>query len=257
MTRSQTTRALALALTLAWLPSAHAGADDALPTGEAVLEQYVEATGGKAAYEKVKNRVSTGELEVTGAAVKGKLTITQAAPNKALAVIDLGGLGKNTEATDGTVAWSLSEINGDRVLSGEEKEAFILQSTFNSEIRWKDRYTKAECTGVEDVDGKPAYKVVLTPKTGKPTTEFYDKASHLQVKQISVTKNPMGEITVETYPSDYRKVDGILMPFVAKQKVLTQEIVMTMKEVKHNVDLPADAFAVPDAVKELLKKKAD
>ena len=244
-----------LTLTLASFTFAAGPADEPLPKAEAVLAQYIEATGGKAAYEALKNRVSTGTLEVVGAGVKGTMVITQAAPNKSLTLNDIGAVGKTTQGTDGDLAWSVSDLTGDRVLDGVEKETTLRQAKFNGELNWKERYEKAECVGVEDVDGKPAYKVVMTPKTGKPATQYYDKASHLLVKQTLTTESPMGELSVEAYPSDYKKSDGVLMPFTLKQKVLTQEIVITMTEVKHNVDLPADAFAPPDSVKALIKKK--
>jgi zinc protease len=229
-------------------------ADDPLPTGEKVLDQYVEATGGKAAYEKVKNRVAKGTLTVEGAGVSGKTTVIEAEPNKKLTTVDLGANGKFSEATDGKVAWEISGITGERLIEGDEKETTILDATFNGELNWKQKYTKVECTGVEDVDGKPAYKVVLTPKAGKPSTQYYDKVSHLLVKQVDTKSTPMGEITGEVFPSDYRKVDGILIPHKSKQKVLTQTIVITMSEIKQNVDLPADTFNVPDGIKELIEK---
>jgi len=226
-----------------------------LPKAETVLDQYVEATGGKAAYEKVKNRVATGTLDISGANIKGKLTITQAEPGKLLNETDLGQAGKSTQGTDGEVVWETSTFTGERILEGEEKATFLKQATFNSEIHWKDRYEKVECTGVEDVEGKPAYKLTLTPKEGKPVVEYYDVDSHLMVKQTVTSKTPMGEIKVDVYPGQYKKVDGILIPFQAKQKVLGQEIVMTIEEIKHNVDLPKDTFAPPKAVMDALKKK--
>ncbi len=62
-----------------------ASADEPLPPkAEEVLDQYVEATGGKAAYEKIKNRVSKGTMEVTGAGLKGDIRETSAAPAKSV-----------------------------------------------------------------------------------------------------------------------------------------------------------------------------
>ncbi len=241
--------ALSIALTL---PAVGARGED-LPKGEKVLEDYVEATGGKAAYEKVKNRVAKGTLEITKANLKGDISITQAEPNKMLTVVELGPVGKTTQGTDGKLAWEISGLTGERLIEGEEKDVMIAQATFNSEIDPMKRYSKVECTGVEDVDGKPAYKLAITPKVGKPSTEFYDKASKLQVKSVATQKSPMGEITVESFPGDYKKVDGILMPFQVKQKVLTNEIVITIAEVKQNVDLPADTFKVPAEIAKLKK----
>ncbi len=240
------------------LPAFRAQADDP-PKAEEVLDQYVEATGGKAAYEKLKNRVSQGTMEITGAGLKGKVVARQAAPNKMATDVEFEALGKIKEGTDGTVVWEINPITGDRVIDGDEKAEKLLHNTFNGELHWKDMYAKAECTGVEDVNGKPAYKILLTPKpgAGKPVTEFYDKASHLQVKGLTTIKSPMGDIEVEMYPSDYKKVDGVLIPHKVTQKMLTQEIVIVMTDIKHNVDLPADTFQIPDAAKALLEKKKD
>ena len=183
--------------------------------------------------------------------------MTQAAPNKLAAIIELAPIGVTKRGTDGKNAWDVSSIAGDRDLDGEEKESMLREANIYKELHWKDLYSKVECVGIEDVDGKPAYKVVLTPKSGKPKTDYYDKKSHLLVKQTSTITSPMGDIEVEVFPSDYKSVDGLLIPFTATQKVLTQEIVLKMTEIKHNVDLPADAFKRPTVGDEPAKKKGE
>ena len=237
------------------LPSRPSRADDPLPKAETVLDQYVEATGGKGAYEKVKNRAAKGTIEIVGANLKGTFRATEAAPNKSLEQVDITGQDKISSGTDGTVAWEVSETQGPRVIVGEERADKLREAAFNDEIRWKEIYDKAECTGVEDVDGKPAYKVVLTPKSGKPVTEYYDKSTHLLVKILSTNVSPLGEISVEVIPADYKKVDGVLIPHKLTAKYATLEMVIVLDEIKHNVDLPADTFKAPEAVKELLDKK--
>ena len=245
--------AIALLIILARPLPAQAPSD--LPKAETVLDQYVEATGGKAAYEKLKNRTISGTIEVVGANVKGTIKMSQAAPNRLVAVTDIEGVGKFTEGTNGKSAWKLSTVLGDRLLDGDEKETFLRRATFNDEILWKGVYDKVECTGIEDVAGKPAYKLVLTPKTGKPVTKFYDKASHLIVKEMTSDSSPMGDIEVESYPADYKKVNGILIPFALTQKVAGQSIELKMTEIKHNVDLPDDTFKRPASLDEAEKKK--
>jgi zinc protease len=229
-------------------------ADDPLPTGEKVLDQFVEATGGRAAYEKIKNRVAKGTIEVVGASIKGKITNTSAAPDKLIVAIDLGSNGVQSAGTDGKVAWETATLTGERLLEGEEKETSILDATYNLELDWKKKFTKVECTGIEDVEGKPAYKVVMTPKVGKPSTQYYDKASHFLVKDVATKASQLGELTGESYPSDYRKVDGILIPHKVKEKFLTHTIMITFTDVNLNADLPADTFAVPEGIKELIEK---
>jgi zinc protease len=236
-------------------PKARAQDKPDLPTADTVLNQYIEATGGKAAYEKLKNRVSTGSIELPAANIKGTIKLTQAAPNNTFLFFELGPAGETRRGTDGKTAWEISTLTGERDLDGEEKESFIRESSFYKELLWKELYDKVECVGVEDVNGKPAYKLVLTPKSGKPVTEYYDKTTHLIVKQTATSVTPNGEITVDSYPSDFKMVDAIMVPFTSTQKVLTQEIVMKLTEIKHNVDLPADAFKRPGKAPEPAKAK--
>ena len=76
------------------------------------------------------------------------------------------------------------------------------------------------------------------------------------MKETSTAPTPMGEVQVEEFPTDYKAVDGVLFRFKVTQKVLTQEIVLTLTEIKHNVELPDDAFKRPAAADEPAKKKA-
>ncbi len=238
------------------VPGAFGQATATLPKAEDVLDHYVAATGGKDAYLKLTNRVSTGTIEIPAANIKGKITVTQAGPNKLTTMTDLGPIGTTRQGTDGQVAWEISTIGGARIFEGDEKDIELLQAIFNGEIHWKERFVKAECLAVENVEGKPAAKVVFTRKTGKPIVEYYDVASHLLVKGVIVMTGPMGEMTIEAYPGDYKKIDGVLMATSVKQKVLGQEIVMNFSDIKHNVKLPPDTFALPKEISDLQAKKA-
>ena len=228
-------------------------AADTLPTGEAILDKYIEVTGGKAAYEKKVTEVSTGTLEFTGKGVKAHITSYQAAPNKSYSVVEIEGIGKMEEGADGTVAWERSAIKGPRLKSGEEKAVSLRAANIQHDVRWRDFFQKVECTGVEPIDGHICYRVVLTPKEGQTETRYYDKKSYLLVRTSMILKNEMGEIPTEMSVSDYRRVDGILMPFHLKQKVLGQEFTITHETIQNNVDIPKERFALPADVKALVE----
>jgi hypothetical protein len=225
---------------------------DALPTGEAILDKYIEVTGGKAAYEKTVTETSTGLMEFTGKGVKGHITSYQAAPNKSYTVVEIDGIGKMEEGTDGTVAWERSALKGPRIKTGEEKAVALRAATIQHDVRWRDFFQKVECTGLEPLDSHICYRVVLTPKEGQPETRYYDKKSYLLVRTNMILKTEMGEIPTEMSVSDYRRVDGVLMPFQLKQKVLGQELTVTHESVRNNIDIPRDRFALPDDVKALV-----
>ena len=227
-------------------------ATDAAPSGEAVVDKYIEVTGGKAAYQKKSSEISTGVMEFTGKGVKANITIYVTAPNKSYSVVLIEGIGKMEEGTDGVIAWERSAIKGPRIKTGEERAIAIRGATIQNDVRWRDFFTKAEFTGVEPIDGHVCYRVVLTPKEGQPETRYYDKQTHLLVRTNTIVKTEMGEIPAEISASDYRDVDGVLTPFLMKQKVLQQEFTITMQSIKTNIDIPADRFALPADVKALV-----
>src|SRR5262249_46603695 len=136
---------------------------------------------------------------------------------------------------------------------GEEKMSAMHAARFNAELNWRDVY-KAETTGVEQVEGKDCYKVLLTPKEGMAITRYYDKDSNLLVKMVMTVKNPMGEIPVESLIGDYRKEGTILMPHKVTQKAAGAEIAITIDSVKYNAEIPKDKFDPPAEIKAMLTK---
>jgi hypothetical protein len=227
---------------------------DGLPKGEDILDKYVAATGGKEAYEKIKNRVLTGTMEISGQ-LKGKITIYQAAPNKMLTIAELGGIGKIEDGTDGKTVWERNPVTGPRVKTGEEKANALRDATLDGEVQWRKLYKKVACVAEEKIDGKPCYKLELTTPEGKVRTAYYDKQSNLLVKIITTEKSPMGDITVEATQSDYKKVDGLLIPHKLNQKAAGQDIVIVIEKVEQNVKLPDNRFDLPDDIKKLAEKE--
>jgi len=239
--------AMVLSLTLA------RAADD-LPKAETILDKYVEATGGKAAYQKHRTEISKGTLELGAMGIKGAVTSYRAEPDKSLMEIDLAGLGKSREGSDGKVFWSLSSMMGPHLKEGPEKAQAMLSAKFNAELNWRDIFKDAKTVGTDTVDGKDCYKVELTPAEGPAMTQCYDKQSGLMVKMTLTAQSPMGEQTVDSYATDYRKEGDVLMPHKIKQSVAGQEIMMNIDSVTFNADIPADKFALPDEIKALVNK---
>lgn len=230
------------------------GAAD-LPKAETILDRYVEATGGAAAYESHHNEIITGTMEMAAAHIKGKLTSYRAAPLKSYTDIDIEGIGKIQEGTDGVVAWSLSAMQGPHLKDGDEKAMAFRTARFASEAHWRDDYPKVETVGLEAVNGKQCYRILLTPKDGAPLTQYYDKETGLLEKMSATVKTPMGDIATESSFSDYRREGGLLMAHLAHQSAMGQEIVLTFETVKFDAEIPKDRFNPPAEVQALLNKK--
>ncbi|MEO7652907.1 MAG: DUF620 domain-containing protein [Bryobacteraceae bacterium] len=229
-------------------------ADEKLPTADAIIDRYINVTGGAAAYDGRKNETSKVTMEIIGQNMKAAMVKYNALPNKSYSVVDLPGAGKIEQGSNGDVVWERSPMQGPRVKSGDERLQYLRGTNLRAQAHWRDHYKNPELAGVDMVNGEGCYKVKLTALDGKPETRWYSRKSGLLLKSEMVVKNPMGDIQAVVTASDYRKTPGgILIPHTIRQMVLGREMVFTVLEVKANEDLPKDRFDVPADVKALLK----
>ena len=224
------------------------------PKAEAILDRYLEVTGGKAAYEKIHSEVSKGTMDLAGRGIKGALLSYQAEPNLEYTMVELEGIGKVESGSDGDVFWERSAITGPRIKDGDEREEISRAAIFNPHLHWRKIYEKAEVGGAESVEGEECVKLVLTPKAGSPVTEWYSKKTGLLMKQSSVHKTSMGEIPAEALLKDYKPVGGLTMPFTRVSKFAGQEIQIHLDSIEFNGEIPKDKFNLPEEIKTLLRK---
>ena len=231
-----------------------AAAADDLPKAETILDKNIEAAGGKAAYAKIHNEVTTGTMELAAMGLKGRLVSYTAEPDKRLAEFTLEGIGKLLDGANGDVAWQSNPIQGPHIKEGDERAQALLEGRFNADVHWRDVFKSAETVGSETVGGKDCYKVVVTPKEGGPITRWYDKQSYLMVKSSMVAKSSMGDLEADSSFSDYRKEGDLMVPHKVVAHAAGRELVMTVEKVEFNADLPKDKFDLPEDIKALLKK---
>jgi len=229
-------------------------ADEALPAAETILDRFIEVTGGKTAYEKRKTEVVTGAVEFAAAGIKGSVVSYAEEPSKYYSALDIPGVGKVEMGVNNGVAWEMSALMGARIKTGEERNQALREARMNAPYHWRELYSKADTAGVETVNGDECFRVVLTPKEGKPETMFFSKKSGLMRKTAMVASSPMGDVPAEILADDYKDFGGLLAPAKTTQKAAGQEFTVTVESVKVNEAIPPDRFAMPDEVKALLKK---
>lgn len=227
-----------------------------LPSAQAVMDHFIAATGGKPAYEARHSLIEHSTIDFSKQGLKGTLTIYEAAPDLYLAVTELTGIGKISAGSNGDVAWENTAIQGPRIKQGAERADALREGTFNSPLYWQKLYVKAEVSGAEAVEGHDCYKVALTPKEGKPVTEFFDKQSGLMIKTMATVSSQLGDVNAEVLYDDYRKDGDVLSPHRMLNRAAGQEFVIQVSSVEVNPELPKDQFALPEEVKALIKPAA-
>ena len=229
-----------------------------LPSAKEILKKYVEATGGEENYRNLKSQHATGKFNLPAAGMEGQFELFQQSPDKFLVLVTLPGMGQVQNGVNGETGWSVDPMSGPRLLEGQELKSMQREANMGIYLEPDKFYQSMEVKGTEDVSGKKAYHLVMTPKDGgKPTHAFFDMESGLMVRGMSTQESPMGEMNAETLMEDYRKTsDGKFMqPHKITTRVGGQEYTIVLDKIETNAEIPADRFEPPAEVKQLVEQK--
>lgn len=243
---------IVLIATTAWTALPAKG-QEKLPSGEELMDKYVEKSGGKEAYGRIKNRKTIAILKRRQNETR---VITHAAEPNNRHVETQTDKVDSIRGVTGDIVWGHRNNRG-RIFDGATREQELIKAFFHMPLKWRELFEKAECEKITKIAGKNCYDVVLTHKSGATRTYYLDVDTMLPVMVEKILRGRGDNIlTVQLFMDDYRKVDGILYPFrVIKNYSGETNSIMKYESIEHNVDLPADQFELPPEVKELLENK--
>jgi hypothetical protein len=213
-------------------------------TVEQIMEKSIEATGGKAALEKMTSSVSKGTIELTAMGVTAANETYAKAPDKRLSVTTVDGYGEVLEGLDGKAGWRKDPQGGLRDITGQDLGQAQRDAAFYGNLRWKSLYPKSEVTGKEKAAGRDCWMVKLVPAEGRPVMRCFDAETFLVTR--AVNPGPDGaDIPVEL--SDYQDIgNGVKTPHTLKVDMPgVGEMVIRYQEVKVNVEIDDAKFAKP------------
>lgn len=221
-----------------------ADADAPLPDAAELLEKSVVASGGRDAFGKIESFHFTGTVSAPKLGITGAVE-TWWKSGDFYMVQTIEGIGTNRSGKQGDVIWTEEPINGLRKLSGQEAEQHSWASSLSPAADWKKYFAEAKTVAKRDHEGKPAYDVTLTSKSGAELTLIVDAESHLLVGQAFKVVNPMGQTPVTMVLQDYRDVEGVKIPFKQMSDLGVLQLSQEITNVEINVDVDATKFAMP------------
>lgn len=108
--------------------------------------------------------------------------------------------------------------------------------------------SKVELEGVEPVDGRKCYKLKVTDKNGNTRHDWVDAESFLEARVEGNPRRLDGkEHPVSTYYSDYRSINGIVMPYQLETRVegIKDTEKIQIESIVSNPKLDDSRFAMP------------
>jgi hypothetical protein len=223
-----------------------AKAAESLPTADQVLDKYMQAIGGKAAFEKLKTRVKKGtQTGADGTAIT--IEAYQEAPDKAVTILTAKN-GVTMTGYNGTVGWAKNP-RGQRQLSGAQLASMKRGADFYSDINLKQRYPNLEVVDREKVGERDAIVLASQPTPDRIEKLYFDTQTGLLLRTQTITQTVIGPVPEQTDYDDYRDVDGVKLPFIIRQSEVNPRDGWTRKytEIKHNVPVDETKFNMPQS----------
>lgn len=207
-----------------------------------VINNYLQAIGGKERFSKVEDRTTIMHAEISGQNLS--IVIIQKAPNKLKQNISSGEM-KQTILFDGKKGVL---IVGDKKTEFDNKklEKLKLEAAMDFLLAPQDYGISIELKGIEFVDSVLCYKIILITEEGSNWVQFYEIDSGLKIKEVKDVETPQGNFQQETFYSDYKEVEGLKFPFRIKQSFGIQTIEMIVSSIKLNDGLEDSIFEIPD-----------
>ncbi len=207
-----------------------------------IINQYIIARGGKQKLDSIKSIYFEGTREMMGGEVQVKVTKV----NMKLSRVDFefGGNEGYTIITP-EKGWTYIPMRSDKPneIPGEMLKTMQNQLDIAGPlVDYESKGYKASLNGKETINGKEAYKIVLTDAESKESTYYIDTKTNLLLQMRLMSdggRNGGDSKEIITDFSDYKEVNGIMFP----QTIVTEGTGMgsgSMTFDKIEINIPID-----------------
>ena len=208
-------------------------------TAETVIKNYVEAVGGEEVLRAVNTTLTTSEMTIPGAPFKPKAVIKQMSPNKFSMEVVAEGMGTLMKQNfDGEKGYMVQQ--GQKIPM-DEKDVSSRKSTKGLFEELFMESSNLELDSKTTIDGTDVYKIKVT-KDDKSSYRYYDVETGYLLRTEETNEAQGQSITTVTDYSNYKEVDGVMMPHTMKVTAGPQAFTFETTEVKINEGVTAEDF---------------
>ena len=220
-----------------------------------LIAKMIAAYGGEQNVRKHKSSVTTVEIDLENQGVQGDAIIKAKAPNMAASEMTITALSKKIGSIisyfDGNAGGEVMSFAPDEIYSGKRLEDIKIGADFYDVLDWKKNYPTIAVKRIAKIGDEDAYVIEKKSEKGSPVTDYVSTKTFLLLKRESVIHSDTTGVSIPQSEmfSDYRNVDGVMVPFKSvSSNIANGDIVTRVKDIKFDVEIPDSAFAKPAKV---------
>jgi CubicO group peptidase (beta-lactamase class C family) len=228
---------------------ATAKADSSLISVDDLLTKIIAAYGGEENLRKHKSSVMMIDIDFENQGVQGKGLISARAPNLAATDMTFVALGKKIGTIvsyfDGNAGGEVMSFAPEETYSGKRLEDIKAGFDFYDVLNWKANYKTLTVKRMGKVGDEDVYILEKRREKGTPVLDYISTKSFLPLRRDSVVVSETAGIELPQTQSfsDYRSVDGVMVPFKTVANSIVQgDVVLRVTDVKWDVDIPDSVF---------------
>ena len=212
------------------------------PSGDALLDKYVQAVGGAAAIEKVTSRVMKGTIDFGGKSLP--IDIYSKDPDKRISFTHMPE-GDSVTAFNGTEGWLGAPGRPLREMHGGDLDGASMDADLHLATHLKSMFSEMRTRGTEKVGDHEAY-VVVGRREGKPPIRLYfDEQTGLLVRLVRFGETALGRLPTQIDYADYRDAGGVKIPYRWTLARPSGRFTIQVSDVKQNVPVDDAKFVKP------------
>jgi outer membrane lipoprotein-sorting protein len=228
-------------------------------TVDEVVAKHIAASGGADKIKAAKTLKMTGKAEMQS--MEAPFVMYMKQPNMLRNEITIQGL-VLVQAWDGNSGWAIVPFTGKKdpeAVTADEAKELQDQADLWPLLDYKSKGNKVELLGKDKIEGSDAYKLKLTRASGDVETVYLDTDSMLEIKEEATRTVRGSEQQTETSLSDYRDVNGLMIPFAIESSVKgsPDKQKITLDKVDVNVPIEDSVFKMPPPAPKTDQKPAD
>ena len=183
--------------------------DTKTPTAQEIFKMYIDACGGKAAFDKIKNRITISTVTDEDTKSKTEIKQYQAKPKKLYSEYRSAELGKVITGTDGNIVWEIPTFGKPRIKEEQEKAIQLRECILDKYIYWEKIFKSIEAQGTAFLGTDNFYKVIGTLHSGETQTLYFDIKTHYLRKVEMFFYSADNKLPVELFINQYKKTGNV------------------------------------------------
>jgi zinc protease len=209
-----------------------------------LIEDYLRSLGEKDKRDAIRSLETVYTMDAMGNSLEMAISLVR--PDKFFMSVSMQGMQMSTEVMNGDKGVA-AQMGQEQALEGEMLDNMRAQAAVFEEEYYLQNGHNFELKSIENIDGKPSYKLAVSDGEKVWQTIFIDQESKLKVRTVETQDQNGQTVTITEDFKDYKEVEGVLFPHtIVTSGVFPVPITATLKSIKVNPEIDYSIFQIEE-----------